>query len=244
MSDALVDLGLDDGEEHARAAFGEGGQAPYERALTSRDGGRLRLRAVGDASSSAASVVDVARFTASADGVDVEILDRTAGSVLDLGCGPGRMVRAAIDAGRRALGIDVSASAIGMARADGLPVVQASVFDALPREGGWDTVLLLDGNLGIGGDVAALLRRAAALMAPDGRIVVEAHRRRTHRREFDAVLVDDEGGASDPFPWAEMGVDPLLRTARTVGLRVRDQWTVAGRTFVELATRPLPRRAP
>lgn len=244
MSDALVDLGVEDRDDRSRAAFGEGGQVPYERALTTRDGGRLRLCAVGEAGSRDSSVVDVDRFTASADDVDVTLLHRTTGSVLDLGCGPGRMVRAAMDAGRHALGIDVSASAIHMARADGLPVLQASVFDALPREGTWTTVLLLDGNLGIGGDVAALLRRAAALVAPNGRIVVEAHRRRTHRREFDAVLVDDDGAASDPFPWAEMGADPLVTTARSVGLRVRDRWTVAGRTFVEIATRPLPRRAP
>lgn len=235
MSDALMGLGLEDREP--LRAFGEGGQVPYERALTTRDGGRLRLRAVGDEASSGASVVDVARFTASADVVDVAILDRGEGSVLDLGCGPGRMVRAAIDVGRRALGIDVSASAIHMARAEGLPVLHASVFDPLPREGSWGMVLLLDGNLGIGGDVAALLRRAATLMDPAGRIVVEAHRRRTHRREFDAVLVDDDGAASEPFPWAEMGVDPLVATARSMGLRVSDRWTVAGRTFVELATR-------
>ncbi|MFM2475404.1 hypothetical protein, partial [Burkholderia cenocepacia] len=91
MSDALVDLGVDDGDDHARAAFGEGGQVPYERALTTRDGGRLRLCPIGEAASRDSSVIDVDRFTASADDVDVTILERSQGSVLDLGCGPGRM---------------------------------------------------------------------------------------------------------------------------------------------------------
>ena len=37
----------------------------------------------------------------------------------------------------------------------------------------WRTILLLDGNIGIGGAPVALLRRAGELLAPDGRIVVE-----------------------------------------------------------------------
>ena len=41
------------------------------------------------------------------------------------------------------------------------------------REGRWDTVLLADGNIGIGGDPLALLRRAAELLHPGGRVVVD-----------------------------------------------------------------------
>ena len=35
------------------------------------------------------------------------------------------------------------------------------MFEPLPGEGRWGTVLLLDGNVGIGGDPVALLERAA-----------------------------------------------------------------------------------
>lgn len=224
--------------------FGEGGQAPYERALASGSTAMLRLREVGGASDGVTSLIDVARFTASADDVDLSIVERGEGPVIDLGCGPGRMVRAAIDLGRRAIGIDVSASAVALARSQGLPVLQASLFDPLPGEGMWGQALLLDGNLGIGGDVPSLVRRAIELVHDDGTLVVEAHPVARHSRRFQAVLVDEHGGTSETFPWAEMGCDPLVAAVRDAGLIVRDQWSVECRTFVEIArTRSRPRAA-
>ena len=224
--------------------FGEGGQAPYERALTSGSTAMLRLREAGDSGTGVTSLIDVARFTASADDVDLSILERGIGPVIDLGCGPGRMVRAAIDLGRRAIGIDVSASAVALARSEGLPVLQASLFDPLPGEGMWGQALLLDGNLGIGGDVASLLRRAVELVHDDGSVVVEAHPVARHSRQFHAVLIDQDGGSSETFPWAEMGCDPLVDAVRDAGLTVRDQWSLEARTFVEIARgRSRPRAA-
>ena len=41
----------------------------------------------------------------------------------------------------------------------GVAAIRRNVFDALPGEGRWRTALLADGNIGIGGDPAALLRR-------------------------------------------------------------------------------------
>lgn len=42
-----------------------------------------------------------------------------------------------------------------------------------PAKGGWGHVLLADGNIGIGGDPAALLRRTVSLLRPDGTVLVE-----------------------------------------------------------------------
>ena len=47
------------------------------------------------------------------------------------------------------------------------------VFGPLPGEGRWDTALLADGNIGIGGDPVALLARVRELLAPEGRVVVD-----------------------------------------------------------------------
>lgn len=224
--------------------FGEGGQAPYERALRSGSTAMLRLHEAGDGGDGVTSLIDVARFTASADDVDLAIVERSDGPVIDLGCGPGRMVRAAMELGRRALGIDVSASAVALARSQGLPVLQASLFDPLPGEGMWQQALLLDGNIGIGGDVPSLLQRAIALVHDDGTVVVEAHPLPGQERRFRAVLVDQHGGASETFPWAEMGCVALVAAVREAGLTVREQWTAEGRTFVEIARgRSRPRAA-
>ena len=50
---------------------------------------------------------------------------------------------------------------------------RCSVFGAVPRSGRWDTALLVDGNIGIGGGPVPLLRRVAELLAPGGQGLVE-----------------------------------------------------------------------
>ena len=59
------------------------------------------------------------------------------------------------------------------ARAGGAQALRHSLFDPLPGEGRWATVLLMDGNVGIGGDPVALLARINQLLAPAGIALVE-----------------------------------------------------------------------
>lgn len=56
--------------------------------------------------------LDVERWCAHADRVDPEVPDRCEGAVLDVGCGPGRLVAALSARGRTVLGIDVSETAV------------------------------------------------------------------------------------------------------------------------------------
>ncbi len=78
---------------------------------------------------------------------DERVLDMAVAPVLDLGCGPGRLTVALARRGLAALGVDSSAAAVVAARDKGAAVVQRSVFDPLPDEGRWGSVLLLDGNI-------------------------------------------------------------------------------------------------
>src|SRR6476469_10226998 len=75
-----------------------------------------------------------------------------AGPTIDLGCGPGRLVAHLVQRGVPALGVDQSATAVALARRSGAPVLRRDVFDPLPGTGRWHTVLLADGNVGLGGD--------------------------------------------------------------------------------------------
>lgn len=219
------------------AEFGGCG-SPYERAMEGYPVGPLRLQPLAVPEGTAVPVVlAVERFLAPADATDTAVLARSHGPVLDVGCGPARMVRAALLAGRPALGVDVSPAAVRRAAAAGLPVLHRSVFDPLPREGSWSTVLLLDGNIGIGGDPARLLRRVAALLAPDGLVLAECHPQTGRDRRFEAVLVDADGRAGEPFGWAEAGTATLTRLAGQVALRTVARWRCAGRRFVALARR-------
>lgn len=226
------------------ATFGSGGAEPYARAL--RHEGLLQLvRAAGGAGRPASppaagdadEAFDVARWSADADAADLTTLDDETGPVLDIGCGPARMVRAAVDRGLTVLGLDVSPTAVAMAREAGLPVAGGSVFDPLPREGQWNLALLLDGNVGIGGDPTALLTRCAEILTTTGSIVVETAPEASLDDSYEAHVVDDQGHASATFPWAEVGREALHRHARLSGLRVAQTWSVDGRTFCRLRAR-------
>ncbi|GGV35954.1 class I SAM-dependent methyltransferase [Streptomyces spectabilis] len=182
--------------------------------------------------------LDVERWCAAPDPADRSALRRCAGAVLDIGCGPGRLVAALASGGHRALGIDVSEAAVRHTLRIGGSALRRSVFDPLPGEGRWGTALLMDGNVGIGGDPAALLVRVAELLAPGGLLIAEAAP--VEMDERVRVRVDDGTGRARPgatFPWARLGAAALLGYARRAGLRPADQWTADGRCFVALRRR-------
>lgn len=203
--------------------FGAGGAEPWARSL--RDGGPLSLVPDGGP----ARVLDVSRWSAAADDADRAALADLTGPVLDVGCGPGRMIRAALDAGLPATGIDVVEEAVRHCRAQLLPALHRSVFDPLPREGAWGAVLLIDGNVGIGGDAAALLARCAALLAPGGAIVAEAHVDAGREAVYTGRVVGGGGCSSDPFRWAELGERALVAASP---LPLEAAWSSGGRRFL------------
>lgn len=220
--------------ESTAASFGSGAREPYARAL--RDRARtLYLQEAGPWSSTEPVRIELQRFLDDADASDAEVVDKIRGPVLDVGCGPGRMVHAAIMAGHLALGIDISPAAVSVAHEQGLPVLRRSVFHDLPAQGQWGTVLLIDGNIGIGGDPETLLRRCAGLVyRTGGCVVVEAHVDHRRDRVFDGIVVDDLHRESLPFPWAEVGLGALRGHAARAGLRPVREWAARGRTFAEL----------
>ncbi|MGW2557256.1 glycoside hydrolase family 15 protein [Streptomyces sp. NPDC001635] len=101
----------------------------------------------------------VHRWYAHPNVADESVLNRCVGPVLDVGCGPGRLCRTLLSRGVFALGVDVAPRAAARTIALGGIALCRSVFGRLPAEGGWRTVLLIDGNIGIGGDPRALLGR-------------------------------------------------------------------------------------
>ena len=216
------------------ATFGSGGAEPYARALR-RDDQVLYLRDIESDSLTPSRAMDVSRWNDAADAADLGLLNGINGAVLDIGCGPGRMVRAAMHRGLTALGIDVSETAVEIARESGLMVLNRSVFERLPREGLWGAALLVDGNIGIGGDPSSLLERCAELIAPTGVIVVEVHDDPLRDHMYDGTIVDIRGHQSDAFPWAEIGEIALARRAERIGLRLDQSWDTDGRSFCRLA---------
>ncbi|PIB02715.1 SAM-dependent methyltransferase [Streptomyces sp. HG99] len=178
--------------------------------------------------------LEVERWCAGADDVDLEVVRRCEGAVLDVGCGPGRLVAALAAQGRRALGIDVSAAAVDHTVRLGGQALRRSVFETVPGEGRWDTALLIDGNLGIGGDPSALLRRIAHLVAPHGLLIAETVPDLDVDERVRVRVADGRGATGTPFPWARLGAPALFRHAARAGWRPEDHWTAGGRSFVAL----------
>ncbi|MEW2545103.1 class I SAM-dependent methyltransferase [Streptomyces sp. NPDC047002] len=244
----------------ARTAAGE---SPAGRAATAQDGagwcadpytaamraGRGPLYLRGRQGERLA--LGVERWCGAPDAADRTVIDRCEGAVLDIGCGPGRFVAALALAGHRALGIDVSRAAVRRTLRGGGPALVRSVFDPVPREGRWDTALLVDGNIGIGGAPEALLARAAELLAPGGLLVAEVAPADVDERldvRFDDGGTHADGGTRTTgetgadggfFPWARVGARALLAHAdRAGGWAARAAWRRDGRCFVALRGRP------
>jgi SAM-dependent methyltransferase len=166
---------------------------------------------------------------------DSGLLRRCSGPTLDVGCGPGRLIHALNRWGCPALGVDISATAVRIARSRGARVLRRDVFEQLPGHGRWRHLLLADGNIGIGGDPAALLRRCRELLGADGRLHAELSPEGSRSWAGQASLRTATSPSSVTFRWAEVTVEDLEALAASSALRVTETWREAGRWFATLA---------
>ncbi|MGI8412063.1 MAG: class I SAM-dependent methyltransferase [Solirubrobacteraceae bacterium] len=213
----------DDGPKHPLALYGEGLLSP-DRAVAHL---QVRLR------DGTLVPIPLERYLDPADATDEQLLSNLEGPVLDVGCGPGRHLHALALRGVFALGVDLSPVAVGLARDGGARVIAGSIFDELPGIGTWRTALLLDGNIGIGGDPARLLERIGTLLSDDGDLLVEldppdAPTSSTHAR------IETPREVSSWFPWARVSVRDLDAIARVGGFRVIQTSSRAGRWFARM----------
>ncbi len=188
---------------------------------------------------SEAQVTDGSRWVEDACAIDRRVLARATGPVLDIGCGPGRHAAELSRRGIASLGIDITPAAVEVARARGATVLERSVFDDLPGTGTWATALLLDGNIGIGGDPVCLLERVHDLLGIGGSVIVEVTGPGGCRA---ARYVSFEvGGSEGPGFWfAGVCADCLGEVASAAGFVVQERWVDSGRSFAHLRRAPLP----
>jgi SAM-dependent methyltransferase len=174
------------------------------------------------------------RWFAAASAAEQRALDHAIGPALDIGCGPGRHLVALAERNVFALGIDISAPFLDVARSRGVNVLERSVFARVPGPRRWRTALLFDGNIGIGGDPVALLSRVVELLRDDGRVIVEIEPDDAeHAVMVVRAEVDEEVGPW--FHWTTVDLDRLTTIASAVGLDVVEAWDSDARRFAVLA---------
>ena len=115
--------------------------------------------------------------------------------------------------------MDSSAVAVDMTRRRGGTAIHRDLFSPLPGEGSWQHVLLIDGNIGIGGNPIRTLRRAAELLAHGGTVIVEL--------DTPAITLchemlrwETEQHLGQWFPWSRVGIRALGAIAQSAGLLV------------------------
>jgi SAM-dependent methyltransferase len=166
---------------------------------------------------------------------DHEVLGRAIEPVLDVGCGPGRHVLALARRGCLAVGIDISPVAVRVARERGAMVVEGCVFARVPGAGTWGSALLLDGNIGIGGRPATLLRRVASLLAPGGHVLVELEAPGSGGAGSRA-RIEGKRHASAWFGWSSVDAGAIAHVASDAGLCVTESWETQGRWFAQVTS--------
>jgi hypothetical protein len=132
------------------------------------------------------------------------------------------------------LGIDITPEAVHHARSAGAFALHRSIFDPLPGQGRWRTALLIDGNVGIGGDPHALLCRVHQLLCPGGRLIVELDHAQSAFYAGPARLRSVTSPASNWFAWARVPVVSVNELAARTGFAVCETWRIQQRWFASL----------
>jgi SAM-dependent methyltransferase len=178
--------------------------------------------------------LEVGRWMGAPDVHEERVLARALAPVLDVGCGPARHTIALLRRGIGALGLDQSPATIRLASRRGAPVLEGSVFDPIPGQGRWGSVLLLDGNIGIGGDPCRLLRRVRSLLRPGGRALVELDATEATLHRLTVHVTGIPGGPRETFAWAVVGPGAVSSLARATGFHRRELWKDGRRWFARL----------
>jgi SAM-dependent methyltransferase len=195
--------------------------------------GHWLVHAAGDRSR-----LPVRRWHGPAEPAMIAVVARCVGPTLDLGCGPGRLTLALARAGLTAVGVDISGHAVRLTLARGAVAIHGDLFAPLPGEGRWAHVALADGNIGIGGDPVALLRRCRTLLAPRGAVLVELEPPGTGLWQGLVHVSSPQGNGGvhlgPPFRWARLDVRAVNGAAAAAGLTVREVFRSGRRWFGEL----------
>ncbi len=139
-------------------------------------------------------------------------------NILDIGCGPGFMVKALLDAGAaRVVGVDLSfamlEAAVRSGRSDGAGLVQADVIRLPVMPSGFD-VVFSRGSIFFWPDLDQAFNQIASCLKPQGTAVLGGGYGLSTPQEL-VDLARREHGSNNEIP--RLGLDQLCATATRTG---------------------------
>lgn len=166
-------------------------------------------------------------------------LELCRGRVLDAGAGAGRHSLELQEAGLAVIALDIDPAAVRVMTSRG--VADARCGDLMShRDGGYDTILMLQNGAGVVGDIAGLghlLERLPELLAPGGRLLLDSADLRVSldRAGIDPADAAGSGGYLGEvefrlefrgrrgpwYPWLFVDFRTLALLARAAGLTAR-----------------------
>jgi len=154
-------------------------------------------------------------LTPTADELEGAMLAYAVGRCLDIGCGAGRILRYLRAKSYFVVGIDIDPQLIQLCQELGDSLVHLVSWEMMGELGCFDTFMLLNRSIGIGGNLAGVKRLLAqcAISASSGGVLL-----------FDSYEISDPAGVlqrtlrykyrgqySDPFPWIYIGSEIAKR---------------------------------
>ncbi len=183
--------------------------------------------------------------------IEREALDLCGARVIDVGAGAGPHALELRRRGHDVLAVESIPEIAGILAERGLERVTVSDLEELPARSA-DTVLMLMNGLGLAGTLEGLeplLRAAARLLAPGGRLVADS----TDPRYFlelddgDAIVGHDgryggevqfqiefEGRRGQPFPFLYVDAETLRNQALPAGLRLEETRPFGDGTYLAI----------
>ncbi len=154
--------------------------------------------------------------------LEKEALKLSKGKILDVGCGTCKYIPYLMKRGK-VLGIDISAYNIRIGRETGLRNVRTADIFKFKKKEKYDTILLLQNNIGIGGTLPRtmeLLKVLRGLLKPDGIILTDA---RATKKKFisKTITLSWKGKRSQSFQWAYFSRSYLRKLCDEAGLNIK-----------------------
>ncbi len=145
------------------------------------------------------------------------------GTLLDIGCGSGLMVRPLAERGHRVIGLDFNAEACDFANANGVPVLRGDAY-ALPlQSGSIDHAICCQFlNQQPHAQAPQLIKEGGRVLAPGGRLILVWRNGRSllHRLAHGIGRLADRLSGAPDFPQVFHKPETLRRHAEEEGLSV------------------------